>query len=46
MLTTAPEVRIFVTPVASKMAVTDLLFSGILQRFPQLQMDISECGTV
>jgi predicted TIM-barrel fold metal-dependent hydrolase len=48
MLSTAPEappeVMISLTPVNSMMAVTDLVFSGVFQRFPSLQMAMSEGG--
>jgi predicted TIM-barrel fold metal-dependent hydrolase len=48
MLSTAPdappEVMIALTPVNSHMAVTDILFSGVFQRFPGLQLAMSEGG--
>ncbi|MCW2548716.1 MAG: hypothetical protein JWN96_3176 [Mycobacterium sp.] len=40
-----PEVMIALTPVNSMMAVTDLVYSGIFQRIPALQVAISEGGT-
>ncbi|EIV91910.1 amidohydrolase family protein [Frankia sp. QA3] len=39
-----PEVMISLTPVNSLMAVTDLVFSGIFKRIPNLQMALSEGG--
>ncbi|MCM3923586.1 amidohydrolase [Frankia sp. AiPs1] len=39
-----PEVMIALTPVNSLMAVTDLVFSGIFKRIPNLQMALSEGG--
>jgi predicted TIM-barrel fold metal-dependent hydrolase len=40
-----PEVMISLTPVNSLMAVTDLVYSGVFQRIPSLQMAMSEGGT-
>jgi predicted TIM-barrel fold metal-dependent hydrolase len=40
-----PEVMISLTPVNSLMAVTDLVFSGVFQRIPNLRMALSEGGT-
>jgi predicted TIM-barrel fold metal-dependent hydrolase len=49
MLTTAPEappeVMISLTPVNSLMAVTDLIFSDIFRRIPNLRIALSEGGT-
>lgn len=39
-----PEVMIALTPVNSLQAVTDILFSGVLARFPGLQIAMSEGG--
>jgi predicted TIM-barrel fold metal-dependent hydrolase len=39
-----PEVMIALTPVNSMLAVTDLLFSGIFERVPDLRVAISEGG--
>jgi predicted TIM-barrel fold metal-dependent hydrolase len=40
-----PEVMISLTPMNSMLAVTDVVFSGIFQRFPSLQIAMSEGGT-
>lgn len=40
-----PEVMISLTPSNSMQAVTDIIFSGILTRFPTLQIAMSEGGT-
>jgi predicted TIM-barrel fold metal-dependent hydrolase len=39
-----PEVMITLTPTNSLHALTDILFSGIFQRFPDLQFALSEGG--
>lgn len=39
-----PEVMIALTPVNSMLAVTDLMFSAVMTRFPNLQLAISEGG--
>jgi predicted TIM-barrel fold metal-dependent hydrolase len=39
-----PEVMISLTPVNSMLAVTDLIYSPILKRFPTVQLAISEGG--
>jgi len=39
-----PEVMISLTPVNSMLAVTDLVYSSALKRFPNLQIAISEGG--
>jgi len=39
-----PEVMMALTPTNSLMAVTDLVFSGIFRRIPDLQIAISEGG--
>ncbi|MCW2623260.1 MAG: hypothetical protein JWL64_2862, partial [Frankiales bacterium] len=39
-----PEVMIALTPVNSMLAVTDLMYSSALTRFPDLQVAISEGG--
>jgi predicted TIM-barrel fold metal-dependent hydrolase len=39
-----PEVMISLTPMNSLQAVTDILFSGVLGRFPALQIAVSEGG--
>jgi len=39
-----PEVMIALTPVNSMLCITDLMFSPILQRFPSVQLAISEGG--
>ena len=48
MITTAPEappeVMISLTPINSLTAITDILFSGVFQRFPGLQIAMSEGG--
>ncbi len=39
-----PEVMIALTPVNSMLAVTDLMYSRVLQKFPDVQLAISEGG--